>query len=271
MRVALTLACLLGCGRIGFDAEADAASSDAASSDAPRCRALDPSWTPQWSSVIAYEPFDGNGAISSGDAIPAVVGQDGSAGVLAGSTMAYVPGKVAQAIQFDGVGDVVTVPLPTIDQTSGHVVSVALWMNWNGQLYAGNSGNWTKVFLFTNPEYSFTFVAKGSSAVLGYNTGHGDLWGVPTVGLADTWVHVVAVLHNGESNLSELYLDGQLAAMTQEEGSANTSNVGTSMMVAAYPSYPSYLAATLDELAVWNAELTAADVHTLYAAQADCP
>lgn len=265
MRLALAMLVMLaGCGRVGFDAEIDSAIHSV-----PACRALDASWTPQWSSLIEYEPFDGSGAIANGAHVPAKLGQDGIAtNTMPG--MAYVPGKVAQGIQFDGIDDVVTIALPTIDETAGDAVSVALWLNWNGVLYTGTGGSWTKVMLFTQPEYSLTFVGKGSGAVLGYNTGNGDLWGVPATGLANTWVHVVAVFFNGASDGAQLYLDGQPATMVQQLGSANSSHVGSSLLVAAYPSYPSFLAGTLDELAVWNARLTAADVQTLYDAQVHC-
>jgi hypothetical protein len=105
----------------------------------------------------------------------------------------------------------------------------------------------------------------------GYNTHNTDLWGVSAASLGKTWVHVVAVFVNGSSDHSQLYLDGQPQAMSQTLGVPNAAAVTTTLRVAALPAYPSYYAGMLDELAVWNAELSASDVQTIYNAQENCP
>ena len=258
----------LGCGRLDFDTVGGDAGIDAVA----RCRSLDASWTPEWSQLIEYEPFDGSGAIANGAGIPAIVGMDGTASNTDATGMTYVAGKLGEAITFDGVDDSLTVPLPSIDTTPGDAISIAFWMRWNGVLYTGNSGDWTKIVLFKSPEYALTFVAAGANGpALGYNTGAGDLWGVRPDGLASAWVHVVAVFANAASDQSLIYLDGVAQAMGQTLGAANASNVSGSLLVAALPSYPSFYTGDLDELAVWNVALTPAEVASVYGAQAQCP
>ena len=221
--------------------------------------------------MIEYEPFDGTGAIGDGTEIPAVIGANGISSNSNMSGLAYVPGKVAQAITFDGIDDDITIPLPSIDTAQGDAVSIAFWMQWNGVLYAGNNGEWTKVVLFQSPEYALTYVASQNGPSLGYNTGAGDLWGLGAAGLGSKWIHVVAVFANGASNESLLYLDGQAQPLAQTLGSPTSSHVSASLLVAAFPSYPSFYTGALDELAVWNIALSPDEVGILYGAQVQCP
>jgi hypothetical protein len=173
---------------------------------------------------------------------------------------------------LDGGDDCLTRSLPSIDQAAGGTVTVALWVNWDGNLYTNMCCDWTMFLAFPNAAYDLTFMAlPGSTSALGFNTHNKDLWGVAAATLGNTWVHMVAVFVNGESNLNKLYLNGQPVTTTQELGAAHTSQVGTPLVVAAEPGYPSFFGGSLDELAVWNAELSAADVETLYAGQAGCP
>jgi hypothetical protein len=257
--VGVAIACA-ACGRIGFESAALAP-----------CGVLDASWTPQWSTLIAYEPFDGAGPIGDAATIPAVVGSAGVAGNADNSGMTYVAGKLGQAISFDGIDDYVTLPLPPIDTAIDHSVSIAVWMRWSGTLYAGNSSNWTKVLLFLNPEYALTFVSAGPPA-LGFNTGVSDLLGIRPTGFAGAWIHVVAVFVNGAPGMSRLYIDGQEQTMSPlMAASPSPSVVSTPLIVAAFPTYPSFFAGALDELAVWNSALSSSDVATLYTTQASCP
>lgn len=266
--VVVLVACNARLGGHPLGAESDAPMSV----DAPTCRPLGSSWTPQWDSLIAYEPFDGSGAIANDASISAVVGQDGVA-TNTQPGMAYVTGKVGQAIQFDGVDDYLTVSLPNIDQAAGGTVTIALWVNWDGNLYTNMCCDWTMFLVFPNAAYDVTFMALpgSSTSALGFNTHNKDLWGTAAADLGNTWVHMVAVFVNGESNVNQLYLNGQSVTTTQELGAAHTSQVGTPLVVAAEPGYPSFFGGSLDELAVWNAELSASDVATLYAGQAGCP
>jgi hypothetical protein len=266
VRAALLFLGLAACGRFGFDTDTDLSHPP----DAPACGALDASWTPAWSSLIEYEPFDGSGAIANNATVKAVVGDDGIAYNTAPG-MAYVAGRVGQAIYFDGVDDYISIALPNVNTADGTSVTIALWLNWNGKLYTGNSGGWTKIVLFPTPEYALLLVPTGTETALGFNTNSYDAWGVSAASLGDVWVHVVAVFYNGMSNQSQLYLNGEAQQMSQALGSSNVGHADTSLLVAALPSYPSYLGGEMDELAIWNTALTAEDVATLYATQAACP
>ncbi len=258
----------LGCGRVDFGVISRAGSADTVDT----CLALDASWTPRWSSLIEYEPFDGAGAIGDGAQVPAVVGDNGMAANANEDGMAYVGGKVGQAITFDGIDDYLLVNMPDIDTAQGDAVSIGFWMRWNGALYANNVGNWTDLIVFDSPEYHLSYVGYGDpNPAFGFNTGNGDLWGVAAAGLANTWVQVVAVFENGLSSTSVLYIDGQVQDSSQTLPGPADSNVSSTLTVGARPSYPAYYAGAVDELAVWNVALAPAEVATLYATQEACP
>ena len=272
-RGVVLLAAGIGCGRVGFQNATRADDSGApVESQPPACRALDPSWTPEWSQLVAYEPFDGSGAIDDGDSIPAIVGSTGAASNANGSGMTYTPGKVGQAIAFDGIDDYITLPVPNVDTTAGDSVSVAVWMRWNGMLNPSSPSTWTKLLLFDSPEYALVYADVGSGTTgFGFNTDNSDLRGTPASAFANTWVHVVGIFVNGASTTTQLYIDGQPHTVSDLLGMPQSDQVSTEMLVAALPSWPSYYTGEMDELAVWNAALSPDEIATIYAAQAQCP
>jgi hypothetical protein len=184
---------------------------------------------------------------------------------------------VGQSIHVDGVDDVLDLTAAGIDTTPGHAVTFAFWMRWSGTYYAIASG-WSVIINMPGPPimspagYHLTFVDMGTPQMaFGFNTGNNDLWGVDATTLASRWVHVAAVFRNGSADTSTLYLDGVLQAPTQTTGVATVETVTPAMELAAFPQYPSYWAGELDEFAVWNAELSPAEIAALVAAPSRCP
>ena len=252
----------LGCGRLAFDA------TESADSVALDCRDLDASWTPAWSSLIAYYKLDGTGQIADASAVAATVGSDALALNANAAGMTFVPGKRNAAVQFDGVDDLVRVPVPAISTTPGTIVSVAFWMQWNGAFYP-TGGGYTAVI--NAPGYGLLFVNVGSPApAIGFNTGNSDNYGMASAGLENRWAHLVLSFVNGPSNTSKLHLDGQPRALAQTLGTGQTVTLGTPIDVGGYPSYPTFANIVVDELAIWNGPLSDAEVATLYGGQSGC-
>jgi hypothetical protein len=266
MRRGLAILCLAtACGRVDFDARA---SDAAAGGDATSVVCgLDPSWTPQWGSLLAYLPFDGTGAVVNGSTVAAVVGSAGHATNTNGSGMAYEAGQIGQAIRFDGVDDVVALDVPAIDTTAGASVSVAFWFNWTGAYY--QPGGWTMLVNFTQINLLLDDLGSPPNTI-GFNTNNGDNWGVSNVGFANRWVHAVAIFFNGSSDQSQLFIDGALVPSTQTQGTANPATVSSAIKIAAYPSYPNYFPGAMDEIAIWNRALSPAEILALYDHQRSC-
>lgn len=259
------LALVSACGRIGFD-QTTGDDTGAQDATATAC-ALGPEWTPQWNSLISYLPFDGAGALAAGAVVPAAIGPAGITANLDGAGMTYAPGKVGQAIRFDGTDDVVALDLPSIDTTAGNSVTVAFWFNWTGMYYPPQG--WTVLVNF--PQINLLFDDGGTPPeTIGFNTNHGDQWGSSNAGFANRWVHAVAVFFNGPSDQSILYIDGQRPLAMQTEATAFSASVEAMINIGAYPGYPNFYPGLMDDIAIWNRALTAEEVQTLYTHQTAC-
>jgi hypothetical protein len=83
-----------------------------------------------------------------------------------------------------------SVATPNLPAAAGTSVTVEFWMYWDG------GGN----------EMPFSFGGENlwlADGDIGFNTANGDLWGTSSVGLANRWVHVVAVFANGNATQSQ--------------------------------------------------------------------
>jgi hypothetical protein len=123
-------------------------------------------------------------------------------GTAAGSAV-YAAGKIGQAITFDGVDDVVTLPAGVINTAD---VTIAAWVYWNG------GSLWQRIFDFGNDTTQYIFLAPNTaSSTLRFTIKNGGAEQyVQTSQLATAaWVHVAASL---SSNTGKLYVNGVLAA-----------------------------------------------------------
>ena len=134
-------------------------------------------------------PFNGR---AQGSALPSVAStgpaRSGSPGTCA---YASLPGPTN-----NGGGFIIS-GLP-VSTTAGAKTSVAFWMYWNGVNSVMPIG-WAVHDLWF------------SGANFGFNSGGGDVYGISTTGLANTWRHVVAVFTNGSIISKPFLYTGGLA------------------------------------------------------------
>ncbi len=179
----------------------------------------------------------------------------GNDGTLTGGP-AVKWGKLGQALQFDGTDDYIALGDYTTEQT---LYSVAFWVNQTGSatgspLMRGNSGG-----CFYNPRIdvdstSVTFAESGcsSTGVIGSAT------------LSSGWRHVV-VTRNGSS--AKLYIDGVLVPTTGTPQSPLGTTGGRFAIGAQWQNdtnYGNFLNTKLDEVRVYNRELSASEIKALY-------
>jgi MSHA biogenesis protein MshQ len=153
------------------------------------------------------------------------------------------------------------IPGLPVSTAAGARTSVSFWMYWSGTDNMMPIG-WDRHDLWL---YSGAF---------GFNTGNSDIFGIPSTGLAGGWHHVVAVFNNGDYTSNKLYVDGVARALSQQLTTQYTPNafVQPTMYIGGWGYNDGYLfSGRIDEVRVYDGELSAAEVTAIYAAVRDCP
>jgi len=147
----------------------------------------------------------------------------GQSGALAGDP--------ATSAGFDGSTGTVAISTPGLPTASGSDVTVEFWMYWNGTSYSAMPFGWGAYDLW---------LANGQTGSFGFNTGSGDLYGISAAGLANHWVHVTAIFHNGDATQSQLYINGVKQTLSQQIGTTGSASVGTTANISGFPGSSSY-------------------------------
>ncbi len=199
----------------------------------------------------ASGPFHGR---SEGSPLPTA---DNAAPARGGSTgtcgYATLPGSA------DTGGRFVIDNLP-VSTTAGAKTTVAFWMYWNGTDAVLPVG-WNVYNLSINASH------------FGFNTGNSDIYGMASSGLANGWNHVVAVFTNGGVTGNKLYVNNSLQTLTQRVGSPDAAYAvaSSSLYVGGQGALTTNrMVGRVDELHVYNGEITAAQVSTLFNATHAC-
>ena len=176
----------------------------------------------------------------------------------------FTTGKIGQAFNFDGVNDIIRLSNNSLDLTGDF--SISMWANW--------SRNNTSQILMSNLTIGasirgwFIEHAAGQLRFRGLNSSGGDAFYLihyytPPL---NTWVHYTFV-HKNNSN--KMYIDGVLISPSGVVGSTHvaydTPNyplIGANQYNAT--TYQEFFQGKLDAVSVWNKELTAEEVTSLY-------
>jgi hypothetical protein len=174
-------------------------------------------------------------------------------GTLEGSA-AWASTVKGYGVDFGGVGRVSQSGLE-VDTSSGTdaKTTVAFWMYWRG-------GGTQMPFAFN----SYDLFLWGG--YFGFNTYNSDLYGINDTGLANTWVHVVAVFNNGSATQCRLYLNGVAQSLSQKTGTpinrtaTNNAALGGEIAASGYK-----LNGIIVDFRLYNGDVTQTDVDRLYA------
>jgi hypothetical protein len=150
----------------------------------------------------------------------------------------------------------VDLELPQVDTSAGAYNTVSFWINWNG---------WDNQIPLGFNTYSLWF----NGGRFGFNTGNGDLRGVNSANMVGNWVHVTAAFHNGNVNLSRLWLNGAEQTLDQT-GMPISRTAGTQARISGWPSNPNYRltgyppgVSSVDEVAFFNRLLDQTEINQL--------
>ncbi len=141
-----------------------------------------------------------------------------------------------------------------VSTNTGDKTTVSFWMYWDG----------TNNIMPIGWQYHDLWFYGGN---FGFNSASGDLYGISSAGLANSWHHVTAVFTNGNLQANKLYIDGVLQSLTQRRRTPNNARayVNTNMRISGWLANNGYrFSGYLDEVKIYNGELTQAEVTADY-------
>lgn len=205
----------------------------------------DCSWSTSGTVTDTYGSYDGT--------VTGAVTRDSTA------TSGLKPETCGSGSFTGGMIDVYGLPVST---SNNRKTTVSFWMYWDG----------TSSVMPVGWRYYDIWIYGGS---IGFNTAQSDIYGVSSSGLANGWHHIVAVFNNRNVNQSKLYIDGVLQSLSQRRGSPrrNLAYVNAHLGIGGWWGSSGYrFSGRLDEVKVYNGEVSQAQVNADYAAvTASCP
>jgi hypothetical protein len=186
-------------------------------------------------------------AFNEGTGTTVLDASGGNVGTLSNATWTSA-GKFGNALLFNGVNALVTIAdSPSLRLTSG--MTLEAWVNpvtvdraWRDAIYKGNDNYYLEATSTRNP-----------AAPVGGGT-FGETWGTAALA-ANTWTHLAATY---DKTVLRLYINGVLVGSR-----ARTGNIATSanpLQIGGNTLFGQYFRGTIDEVRVYIAALTAAQV-----------
>jgi len=220
------------------------------------------------SDMVSYWKFDEGSGTAVTDAF------NGNHGEIHGDPT-WVNGMVGKALDFDGSGDYVVIPdddsLSFVDGDPDEPFSVSAWVymrntvttqRFVGKAVSLGSGYAEYLLTTTGANYFGFFICDASYNQFSFI---GRIWNQPPD--LEQWYHLVGTYDGlGETSGIKLYVDG---VQVDNSDSAvgpydNMENTDIPVYLGYYPGYSNYLNGKLDEVAIWNKELTSTEVFDLY-------
>lgn len=226
---------------------------------------LDPSWTPQWSSLKAYWKMNGAvGSVASGTTLPDTLGTSNAVSSAAG--LSFSAGKINQAVAYNGTA-YFTAPNASPWNICSNL-TVMVWVKWNAPAspgWAAIMGNTKGASCNTDPSWMFIQDNAAKSARVNLTTsGIAGCYLISTGSPLDGNWHHLAFTYNSTGTL-RFYIDGV-------EDSNRTCAIGGGVCSATEDLRIGGTSCTgslgsgglLDEVAVFNTILTATEISTIY-------
>ena len=177
--------------------------------------------------------------------------------------LAGTPGTCGYAVLPGPADSGATLDFPNLPVSieNNAETTVAFWMFWDGTQNVMPIGFGT-----------YTLYFRGGTG-FGFNTFSGDVFGVPSAGLANSWHHVTAIFKNGDAEGSRLYIDGALQPSARLRVAPNNGQAFvTSNLRAGGTTASQYFRfiGRLDDIRIFKGALPAADITSLLSARHRC-
>src|SRR3989475_5969695 len=211
------------------------------------------------SALVDELKFEGNTQDTSGY---------GNNGVNTGAT--FVPGKIGQALSFDGVSNVVNVPnSPSLNFGTAGSFSISLWIK-STQSGAGNAGYGLIVDHRRNNDgsYSGYSIEDGSGSLMGRirdNLSH-DVIVTSTTNVNDGLFHHIAFVVDRSTQTEKLYIDNTLQA-SQSIASVGSIDSAFDIDIGGTTSPNTtvdFFNGIIDQTRIYSKALSPSEIQTLY-------
>jgi Concanavalin A-like lectin/glucanases superfamily/Bacterial Ig domain len=206
---------------------------------------------------VGYWKLDESSGTTAADA-----SGGGNTGTLVNGP-AWVPGKLGQALAFDGVND--SVQIPHADALNAYPLTVAFWMK-TGNI-AGLHGIVNKYFPGSLNGYQ-VFMSNGNLCAWYFRDGSDYVWDGSACTLSvpgyadDQWHHVAFVVDPAGARL---YVDGVQKASQRWTGVAGRASTLQGLSFGQYPGTAQpYFSGALDDVRTYSRALTAAELTAIF-------
>lgn len=223
-------------------------------------RYFDSSWTPQWASVVGYWGFNGSGSLTNSATVTAQAGGAAANAVVTGSGLTYTTGQLDQAVQFNASAYLVVPDADQFDNTSR--LSISFWTYPTTADGVARGYICKRVDSTTGQAYCI-FNWTGNKVYVDFDASN-DRFSSNTALAMNTWYHIVVTYDGTQAFASraKIYINGVLD-QTSSETSTSIPNYASDIAIGKMPAQNASTA-RIDEVAIWNTTLTAAEVLTIY-------
>jgi len=179
-----------------------------------------------------------------------------SSGVDNGVSGRTLYGKNGRGMMFDGVNDYIKIVNVGYNTTNGSYNSVMFWMYWNG--------NSNQVVMNLGSYFNYSIWIYNTTC-MGFNTGHGDAYGIDPSSLANHWTHVALMFYNGDyTGRNQIFINGVNQTLTQCAGSSQNGSISSTSYLGSVVGSSYFFNGTLDEITAYNRVLSAQEINASY-------
>jgi len=173
-----------------------------------------------------------------------------------------VPGRLGQALSFNGVDESVSVPHAAL--LDAYPITISLWMSTT----AGALGGLVNKYLPSSFNGYQVFTSGGNLCAWYFKDASNYVWDgsactLATAGFNDgQWHHVAFIV---DASGGRLFVDGTLRVTQPWTGTPGPATTTQGLSLAAYPGTASpFLPGRLDDVRIYNRALAASDVSSLF-------
>jgi len=204
--------------------------------------------------LIAYYDFDGNADDSSGN--------ENHASVYGATVTEDVDENTASAYEFDGTDDYISAPHDSSLNLGTGDFSVTFWIKMNS--VSGDANIINKKNNTTSYGFSVVTGNYGLMRLQMLTNGYYNVWNTGYCISVNTWTHVAITVDRDSSSGGKMYFNGVLDSPTFNPTYRSTTiDCSDDLMIGIYGSN-NPLNGCLDEIRIYNRELTSAEVSDIY-------